>query len=364
MKSKPRMSNFELLRIIAMFMIVLHHSIVHGVLGEFFPQNSFNLYSNHPVVFFVARLFAFGGKTGVALFILITGYFSINSKMKWSRILKVWVPTLFYSILCYILFKLFGPSLTDKRQVLASFFPVTFRSYWFITLFIMLLFAIPALNTLWHHCSRKQQGYIIISLFVTYILLPTLGLYADNSLFFIFIMYYLIGGYIRGTPKVSFWNKKTVYIVGILLSLTGYAYLTFHGIRAGYLAHSSDMINATTKFFGDNNICVVVFAVSFFMFFNHISLRPNRLINLVASSTFGIYLIHDNPFVRKFIWFDLLHFEKLATTNLINFVVIDLITVLIIFGICSTIEIIRNKLFNLCGFSKLLQNRFNDFNLF
>lgn len=135
-------------------------------------------------------------------------------------------------------------------------------------------------------------------------------------------------------------------------------------IRAGYLAHSSDMINATTKFFGDNNICVVVFAVSFFMFFNHISLRPNRLINLVASSTFGIYLIHDNPFVRKFIWFDLLHFEKLATTNLINFVVIDLITVLIIFGICSTIEIIRNKLFNLCGFSKLLQNRFNDFNLF
>lgn len=39
---KKRLSNFELLRIVAMFMIVLHHAILHGVWNNLNRQIAIN----------------------------------------------------------------------------------------------------------------------------------------------------------------------------------------------------------------------------------------------------------------------------------------------------------------------------------
>lgn len=69
---KKRQSNFEILRIIAMFCIVLGHSMTHGVL----INSSVGLSATNFLIF---RFLAYSGKIGVYLFILITGYFMIYS---------------------------------------------------------------------------------------------------------------------------------------------------------------------------------------------------------------------------------------------------------------------------------------------
>lgn len=64
---KPRQSNFELLRIFAMLLIILFHYVYNG--GFNLETSEFCLNKC------VLRTLGFGGKLGVELFVLITGYF-------------------------------------------------------------------------------------------------------------------------------------------------------------------------------------------------------------------------------------------------------------------------------------------------
>ena len=73
-----RDSNFELLRIICMVLIVIHHFSVHG---GYFTETQGTLPFNATLI----DLFAMGGRLGVNIFVLISGYFLINSKLGGGR---------------------------------------------------------------------------------------------------------------------------------------------------------------------------------------------------------------------------------------------------------------------------------------
>ena len=77
-----RQSNFELLRIVAMVMIVFHHFAVHG--GFNFDSTTLSI----PRFWF--NFIIMGGKTGVNIFVLISGYFLIQSKSTKANINNVY----------------------------------------------------------------------------------------------------------------------------------------------------------------------------------------------------------------------------------------------------------------------------------
>ena len=86
--------------------------------------------------------------------------------------------------------------------------------------------------------------------------------------------------------------------------------------------------------------------------------RKNKIINLIASSTFGVYLIHDNPYIRNYIWKELF-----KVSSYINSPYLFLYSILITFSIfivCTLIDLIRylisillGELFNKINFSKI-----------
>lgn len=80
---KRRVSKFELLRIIAMYLIVLHHAVFHGILTVS-PVEQLR----YPLTVTLSIILEMGGKIGVFIFVLITGYFMINSKISIGKILK------------------------------------------------------------------------------------------------------------------------------------------------------------------------------------------------------------------------------------------------------------------------------------
>ncbi len=99
--NKFRQSNIELLRIIAMFLIIAHHYAIHS--GFNFSTTAITI--NRLWVQFLQ----IGGKIGVNVFILIFGYFLIYSKtIKTTKILKLWGTVLFYSYTFLILFTIMG----------------------------------------------------------------------------------------------------------------------------------------------------------------------------------------------------------------------------------------------------------------
>lgn len=69
---KQRNSNIELLRIVAMLMIVAHHFSVHGGFSFDPSRISVNL--------IWIQFLQLGGKVGVDIFILISGYYLVSRK--------------------------------------------------------------------------------------------------------------------------------------------------------------------------------------------------------------------------------------------------------------------------------------------
>lgn len=96
---RERLSNFELLRVIAMTMIIGHHLAIHS---GFEVDKSLICFNR-----FVLEFLQSGGKFGVVLFVMISGYFSIKkTDFKLKKLLALWGMAEFYSVLfavCHVL---------------------------------------------------------------------------------------------------------------------------------------------------------------------------------------------------------------------------------------------------------------------
>ncbi|MDF7675315.1 acyltransferase family protein [Neisseriaceae bacterium ESL0693] len=233
--SIKRESNIEFLRLTAMFLIVWFHSIVHGVSHGFQIQDPITAIANHSTVFQTTQLFSITGKTGVALFVIISGYFLINSKFNLNRIKRNWIPTFFYSVLGLIIAYGSGLFTLSLKDFICAFLPIFSNNYWFMTVYLLLILAMPFLNIIWHQCQNKQKLCLIGFLGIFNIILPSLNflnyplhlnaaiVWADySSQFSIFIFYYYIGAYLKELPSRHFLNHSSAYLMGIILSLSGY----------------------------------------------------------------------------------------------------------------------------------------------
>lgn len=80
----------------------------------------------------------------------------------------------------------------------------------------------------------------------------------------------------------------------------------------------------------------------FFCFFVKINIKQSKLINTVAKSVFGVLMIHANSLTMiDFVWQKLFKsqwaFENLGSV----FIVHAFVSVIVIFSVCSVIDMIR-----------------------
>ena len=78
---KQRSSNIELLRIICMFMIVIHHFMAHG--GLWMLPTGINK--------IIVNFFMPFGKMAFVVFVVISCWFLTNSEFKGARFIKTWL---------------------------------------------------------------------------------------------------------------------------------------------------------------------------------------------------------------------------------------------------------------------------------
>lgn len=111
-----------------------------------------------------------------------------------------------------------------------------------------------------------------------------------------------------------------------------------------------------TVFARRNSIIMIALATSFLIFFKNINIPYNKFINIISSTTFGIYLLHDNQYLRKFLWGDLLNNSLYDSNYLILHASISIIIVFISFSI---VDLIRQHLFEK-PFFKLLDKKWDN----
>lgn len=326
----PRQSNFELLRIFSMIIIVAHHFSVHG--GFEFSNDSITF--NRLWIQFIT----IGGKIGINIFVLISGYFLISSKtLKTSKIMKFWLQIFTYSIIIFVVFTATGIEPFGIKELIKHCFPVTFLQWWFVSTYFVLYLIFPYLNMLLNSFSKKSYQRFLLLLTVCWCIVPTLTgkLFESNSLLW-FLYLYACAGYIKlHGPKTNI--KGATYI---LLSFA-ITFLTFLS------AVIFDILGTKVSFFGDhatfffkkNSLPIFVASVLLFIGFSKINIGCKRIINIVSSATFGVYLIHDNQYVSNFLWSTLFKNASYSDNNLLA--PYSLLVIAIVYISCTIIELAR-----------------------
>ena len=322
---KKRNSSIELLRIIAMIFIVLSHYSVHGGFKLELINNDLNRCFLQVITL---------GNLGVDIFVLISGYFIIKSKYSFKKIIQLIAQVLFYSILLYAIFIFSGNTTFSIKNFIKAIFPTIFQEYWFFTTYIILYIFTPYINKFLNHISRNIHFRLIIIMVVIWSIIPTFtpsDMYGNVVVQF--FMLYLIGAYIRLYPDNLLIRNKTtsrmlIVVCTILLLLSTVILDSMH-------KYSSDL-------YSRSSILIVGLAIGILTMFLKINIPYNKIINIICGCTFGVYLIHENNYVRSWLWIDFLKNYSYADSE---FLIIRIIlSVIIVFVVCTIIEFLRKKL--------------------
>ena len=289
-----RNTNLELLRIVSIFLIVAHHYYYNII------QFSANTYEAHKNFI---DCFASGGKIGVALFVMISGYFMVNSKITLKKLLSIMSPVWFYSYLFLFVYIVFVDANSMSLKILVkSLLPIATGHYWFITAYIFLMIFSPFFNKLIHSLRREQLRFALMTLFFIWCFLGTflnLKIWYNDSVFFVFL--YGVAAYIRLYVDVSSCSTLKLLTVCIT-SLFSIVLSVFMINYIGMLQANTAILQQSMYFSKLNSIFVVFFSYSVFVLMIK---RPPifiKWINNLASTVLGIYLIHGNLCISALIW--------------------------------------------------------------
>lgn len=306
-----RKSNFELMRITSMILIILWHVILHGKLLDS-SAGAFNIYYKFILYFAIIH---------VNSFVILMGYFQSKSKFKLSKLLSLMIEVVFYSFLILSFASLF--KITDKTNIMNfidCLLPSAFGNYWFICCYVIVYIFSDYINKFIGNLSKKEFKKLLLIMFFVlsiYVWISGMKILENTGYsFYHFIFMYMIGAYLRLYPlKESYHFKK--------MSITGYKTFLFIGIFvivlinvslnvfAHDVAYSSDLLYdiayriLSLEYYYSAPL-IIIQTILYFEIFRYINIK-SKIINYVSSCTFGIYLLHDNIIIRKWLY----HFLRL-----------------------------------------------------
>lgn len=341
----------ELLRIVSMLLIIAHHFALHG------PWPDSEVLTNDIMI----DVISFGGKLGVNCFVLITGYFMVGKQFKCLSFLRVFLQVAFYGAIIYLVFLFFDPSYTAKYDLKHLIFPIQSSLYWFPTCYLALYLIIPVLNKLIAVLNRMSFHRVCVIGFVLFSLLPTLTTYNPVGSNFVWFMYlYCVGAFVRihcnaaGAPDTSLVILNPVEIArtispGVVLWVSIAIVWLYAGI--GNIVLAANLFPANPRYLmGQNSIPIVYASICMLILFGRLNIGSLPWVNRISSTTFGIYLLHDNPLTRSFLW---KRFDFLYYCDAIGLLASSLFVVIGVFVVCSLFDGIRIALLERPLFSKL-----------
>lgn len=344
---KNRNSNIELLRIFAMLMIVAHHAVIHN--GFKITEEVFT-----PLQGFYYVMQALG-KIGVTLFFLISAWFlcdgrSLHFKKTFSRIYTLEKQLIFYGITLFIIFFVLhrindivpNPPLSLGVK---SIIPVWGFLWWYCTAYVAFLLFSPFLTYFLHTAGKRIHFYLTVVLFITwgiiYGLTPLEFFGISGDTFIFFLVLYTFIAYLRWYNLVPS-TKQSWTIIGI-----GGGFLILCIVIGGTLKNITG-IQAFTKlqtdFSDSGKLPIILISLGIFcLVIQSKRVWHSRVINSIAASTLAVYLIHDYPVTREFLWHSVFNIGKFYNSPFAPLISLGII--LGVFIVCIAIDYVRRFLF-------------------
>lgn len=329
-KKSERKSNIEILRIFSIILIIMHHYALYSGF-EFSNNITFNK--------IVVDFFSAFGKLGVAIFVIISGYFYDKNEFKIKKLLylvfKVWI----YSITGLAIGIIIDSSKLNTTNIIKSIMPTLFGLYWFSNCYILIYIFSPILKKILDNFEKREMGkylaiMIIIWSFIA--IIPKTRTFSNE--FISLTLIYLMGGYIKKYNVNLISNKaRIIYVLILSMVLIGIM------LALEYISIEVERIKEYILYFNSlNSPLILAMAILIFNIFKNINIKNIKNVNILASTTFGIYLIHENVFFRDIIWGNIIQGAKYIESPLL--IINAIVGVLLVFIVCFIIELIEQNI--------------------
>lgn len=348
-----RNSNIEILRIVGMLFIILQHALSVGLSFDSMPEISGSL-------IFMQTFIGCTGWLGNMLFIMISGYFLYDSKFSLKKILMLWFQLFLYSagislIVYFFKIQIYGVTgtgfcftrLVDRRcmkfsELIFSFMPFCTAQNWYATKYIVFLFFVPFLNVMIRQLDRKMHARLILLMFVivnVFSIVPFFDVYLIND-YSAFFMLFFAGSYMKKYDDFLSGVSAAKFILAGILVPVLYMALRFF-LLCSYGTIDSVSFGAASLVFSSHFYSLILTwsAVSLFAGALRLPEKHFPAVNLTASSTFGVYLLHNHNYFRRNVWMDFFNLNELFCGDF--FIPSVIVAVLAVFAVCSIIDILR-----------------------
>ena len=351
---KERNVAIEILRILAMILIIFQHFMEYGgikegtVIGD--PM--------YPFVYYMYGLV----QIAVNCYILISGYFLVTSKFKFKKLLVLWIEVVFYALFLYLLSVVSGHYEFSVKTFASCFVPVATGRYWFVTIYFGMYLLSPFLNIAIRAMNKSKHAkfnillLILFSMWTTFPIFKGMNVNGGWSIAW-FVVLYFISAYFRlyyvPNYKVKY-KLITTLILTLILPLSKFLIDLATNMGVSVLADKSTMLFKYESFF------VIILAISVFVLFLNIRVKPRVISNFIlkiSPCTFGVYLIHHHARIYPIMW-GLIDGVRFLNDWWFPFYMTGI--VLMIFAVCTVIDKIRSIIFTPINRSVFLE-RTSDF---
>lgn len=306
-----RNSSVELLKIIAMFLIVISH--VAQTLGTPHPELSYpaecffdSMHTARDIQHFLILVFRHFGAFGNNLFFICSAWFLCGSaKNRTQRIFQILSDVWLLSVLSLAVAFAAGLK-APLKEIVKLLFPSSFSLNWYTTCYVCFLFALPLLNIIIENLSRTNLLKVAAVLFVVYCGFNCVSarfFYYTDLMFFITVYFFVsyCKKYLSELTKDLKLNA-VLFAISIFMLFALIFVNNLLGFKIGFFEHN------TLHWARNNNPLITLAAFSLFNLFR-LRVFYSRFINYVSSLTLFIYLIHEGELMRTYfrpwIWFRL-----------------------------------------------------------
>lgn len=291
-----RNSTLEGLRIIAMIAIVGHHYAVHGGVMETTGDAGTEIF---------LTVFSGFGKWGVDLFVLVGAYFFTTRPARGKALASIYAQVLPVSWLILAAALLWPTMQVSRNDVREGLLPVIFGEYWFVTVYVMLMLVGPYLAMLARALTRVQLLRLITAGTILWSVLTLLDrVWLGYSNFGWFMLVFMVAAYVR-LHAIPGSARAWAFVAAGTGALMVSALVLVSWLRWSALGRP-DALDWVRDYLAEQNSPLALgFAAAVLIAAVKARVTASRVVNYWATAAFGVYLIHDNPLVRRVLWDDL-----------------------------------------------------------
>lgn len=295
-EKSERKSGIELLKVAAILLIVLSHTVqtLHW-------ENPYINYRDYVLNLTMATtnlqhlmlaIFQYSGQLGNSIFFVCSTWFLLDRRegrkeKVWFMLLEIWTISIVILVVVYIL----RAGSIDTKMLLKSLFPTTFSLNWYMTCYLIFYLIHPVLNEIIRKMTQKtliKASSLLLMLYVGVdFIIP--GYFFSSSLI-IWVAVYFAAAYMKLYLK-DFASSTAANICLLLATLAGQIGIilitNFLGLRISFFADKLLYWNTP------HNPFLYLIAIAALNLAQKVHWQ-NSFVNHISKLSMLVYIIHEN----------------------------------------------------------------------